>query len=258
LNKWLVAIAFSVLLLLPAMTQDAFAVLLSDLLAGENIVVGDKQFRNFRNFQTIANGPFARDANPAAVDVSPRFFAGEVGLEFSNPSFPTFSVGESSSQKSRFEFDVLVLDPNLRMSADTLQINGFFVDGPNSLFSIDEEVKDPLGNQLALQNIFVLGSGESKGPDRINFPPQSLISVNIVIDVIADTVPGSVARVNTFAVTFSQDEISVVTCGTGTTLNVITSECDPDVTQADLVSVKAQRDAILTTLFEFLRVFGVI
>ena len=47
-------------------------------------------------------------------------------------------------------------------------------------------------------------------------------------------------------------------CGLGTTLNVITNECEPDVTQADLDSVEAQRDAILTTLFEFLRVFGVI
>jgi len=47
-------------------------------------------------------------------------------------------------------------------------------------------------------------------------------------------------------------------CGLGTTPNVITNECEPDVTQADLDSVEAQRDAILTTLFEFLRVFGVI
>jgi len=55
------------------------------------------------------------------------------------------------------------------------------------------------------------------------------------------------------------------TCGFGTTPNVITSECDPDVTQAQhdaaltaVLDIEAQRDAILTTLFEFLRVFGVI
>jgi len=61
-------------------------------------------------------------------------------------------------------------------------------------------------------------------------------------------------------------------CGPGTTLNGITNECDPDVTQAlhdaalaaldaalaALAEAQAQRDAILTTLFEFLRVFGVI
>ncbi len=61
-------------------------------------------------------------------------------------------------------------------------------------------------------------------------------------------------------------------CGPGTTLNGITNECDPDVTQAQhdaalaaldaalaaLADAQAQRDAILTTLFEFLRVFGVI
>jgi len=61
-------------------------------------------------------------------------------------------------------------------------------------------------------------------------------------------------------------------CGLGTTPNVITNECDPDVTQAQLdiaeslrdaalaalAEAQAQRDAILATLFEFLRVFGVI
>jgi len=82
-------------------------------------------------------------------------------------------------------------------------------------------------------------------------------------------------------------------CGSGTTPNGITNECDPDVTQAQhdaalaaqaeaeslrdaalaaqaeaeslrdaalaaLAEAQAQRDAILTTLFEFLRVFGVI
>jgi len=54
-------------------------------------------------------------------------------------------------------------------------------------------------------------------------------------------------------------------CGPGTTPNVITSECDPDVTQAQhdqalaaVLDIEAQRDGILTTLFEFLRVFGVI
>jgi len=57
----------------------------------------------------------------------------------------------------------------------------------------------------------------------------------------------------------------VLDCGPGTTPNVITSECEPDVTQAQLdqalaavPAALAQRDAILTTLFEFLRVFGVI
>ena len=68
-------------------------------------------------------------------------------------------------------------------------------------------------------------------------------------------------------------------CGPGTTLNGITNQCDPDVTQsqhdaalatitdlqaqldaalAAVPAALAQRDAILTTLFEFLRVFGVI
>ena len=54
-------------------------------------------------------------------------------------------------------------------------------------------------------------------------------------------------------------------CGLGTTPNLITNECDPDVTQAQLDQALAavlnaldQRDAILTTLTEFLRVFGVI
>ena len=54
-------------------------------------------------------------------------------------------------------------------------------------------------------------------------------------------------------------------CGVGTTLNEGTNECEPDVTQAQhdaalaaVPNALAQRDAILTTLFEFLRVFGVI
>jgi len=52
-----------------------------------------------------------------------------------------------------------------------------------------------------------------------------------------------------------------ISCGPGTTLNVITNQCDPDVTQAQhdaLQAALAQGDAILATLFEFLRVFGLI
>ena len=64
----------------------------------------------------------------------------------------------------------------------------------------------------------------------------------------------------------------IFSCGLGTTPNLITNECEPDVTQAQhdaalallnaagaaVLDIEAQRDAILTTLFEFLRVFGVI
>jgi len=57
--------------------------------------------------------------------------------------------------------------------------------------------------------------------------------------------------------------IRTLSCGSGTTQ--VGNECDPDVTQAQhdaalaaVLDIEAQRDAILTTLFEFLRVFGVI
>jgi len=60
-----------------------------------------------------------------------------------------------------------------------------------------------------------------------------------------------------------EDLVHHIVCGPGTTKQGM--QCDPDITQAQhdaalaaITDLEAQRDAILTTLFEFLRVFGVI
>jgi len=213
LNKLLTLIAFSILLLVPAAAQDAFAVLLSDLLAGQSIVFGDKEFTNFRNFQSNAQGPNAVPADPTLINVVPKTSGGEVGLIFfsglNDPLQSTFLVGDFSGQGTTFEFDVLVQDPNFRISDNTLAITNFGLIGVVAKVSVEERVEDTLGNELAFKEAFLQLGGPNQQTDHKVFQPQSQVTVNIDVGLIGDTLATSgSARLSAFDVLFSQTDLT--------------------------------------------------
>jgi len=194
-------------------TQDAFAVLLSDLLAGQSIVFGDKEFTNFRNYLSNANGPNAVPADPTLIDVVPKTSGGEVGLIFfsspTDPALSTFMVGDFSGQGTTFDFDVLVLDPNFRISDNTLDITRFGLIGVNGKVIVEERVTDTLANQLAFKQAFIQLGGPNQNPDHKVFQPQSQISVNIDVGILGDTLAsGGSARLSDFDVLFSQIDLT--------------------------------------------------
>jgi len=157
------------------------------------------------------------------------------------------------------------------------EIFDFSIDG-NDLLALDSTRSSSSGDQvshydLSLLNppdftsifnspvvhpgLYHVGSGVD---DLVNFnnfllfsQREKIYQSSIVDDIICNSQLGT-QLINNQCVPI--DTIPQVECGPGTTQ--IGDLCDPDVTQADLDSVEAQRDAILATLFEFLRIFGVI
>jgi len=214
LNKWLPAIAFLVLLLVPVVAQDAFAAIhivdLTDLpIPNQNLIGGDTIIWTL-NVQFIT-GCTILPSDTFNVD----FFIGGGP----NDTLPCISV--------------------IYNTPGTAMITGFLWDGVNYI-----QISPALPVSIF---VFVppLSCGAQTFPNAQN---QCVPNLPII-------------------------------CGPGTTPNVITNECDPDVTQAQhdaaldaqaeaeslrdaalaaLAEAQAQRDAILATLFEFLRVFGVI
>jgi len=219
LKKLLALIAFSGLLLVPGGAQEAFGntVPLSDLLAGQSIVFGDKEFKNFRNLSQQTTGLNVSPADPALINVTPVIIQGEVGLQFSSGGITqsTFFAGHASGQGTFFEFDVLVLDPNLRISDNSLILSAHsLLGGPTSAITINESVEDPLGLDLAEKDVFAFNSGgNNKIVDHKVFPPQSQVVVSTNVILTGDIVTGSSAELLSFQVTFSQERINIAVGG---------------------------------------------
>ena len=216
----MMVITFAVLLGSIVTPLNAFAggaqVTLADLLAGQSIVFGDKEFKNFRNFLSNSNGPNASPVDPAFIEVNPISVSNEVGLEFSNVfkgSSSEMVVRGESDQTTVFEFDVVVQDPNLAIDDNTLEfgspisaIFGAGTIGTSSLL-IEENVKDALGNNLASKQVFADTIGNFQNPDHKTFPPQSGITVNVSI-VLAVASSNGQSLVDDIRITFSQTQIS--------------------------------------------------
>ncbi len=206
------------LVLVAGLGTPAFAggpqITLADLLAGQSIVFGDKEFKNFRNFLSNSNGANASPVDPAFIEVNPISVSNEVGLEFSNVfkgSSSEMIVRGESDQITVFEFDVVVLDPNLAINDNTLEfglgtIFGAGTIGTSSLL-IEENVKDALGNNLASKQVFTDTIGNFQNPDHKTFPPQSQITVNVNI-VLAVASSNGQSLVDDIRITFSQTQIS--------------------------------------------------
>ena len=103
----------SMALVSSASSALAAPVLLSDLLAGGEIVVGDKRFFNFRDFVSTAVGSDPITADPSRIEVDPIVAGVEFGLRFSSDmwhsSGPAGIFEPTGSQTTEFSYDVQVL-----------------------------------------------------------------------------------------------------------------------------------------------------
>jgi len=308
LDKWLVAIAFSVLLLVPVGAQNAFAGLLG--VADLDFTIDSAVFDSNTNTITIQativhHGGFT--VGPASIGflAFPSFNLSflpdsqsfqwvsctidEPGLfcEAPNSNFPDFastgvilnvfdgfSSGESftftatgslTGQANSISFFASLRDP----SGSTTDPDG----SDNLFFDVitsevcDNGVDDDLDGDVDCNdsdcsldpvcNTDICGDGIVEGTEQCDSlnPPLPTATCDINCQLIAPpfcgdglvNAPGEQCDSLNPPLPTATCDISCMTilfsCGPGTTPNVITNECEPDVTQSDLDSVEAQRDA---------------
>jgi hypothetical protein len=131
LRRWALLLAFAVLAL---GTQSARATLLSDLLNGDSLVVGDKIFFNFANFSSIG---FGGAIAPTASEISVVAAAGTpFGILFQSAKW---NVDAGESMDTLFSFDVAVLDPFQFMTAVSSGLTAFSTT-PNGEIHLDETI----------------------------------------------------------------------------------------------------------------------
>ena len=192
--------------------QTALAIPLSDLLAGQSIVVLDKTFTNFSNFNSGASGANASPIDPAFIDVSGTIVGGEIGLVFTDdPATPQLQIGAQSGQGTVFEYDVITAGPwihdNTLILGPGAAVASSIV-GSNSGILVQEQVTDLNNSQLAFKEVFmqfINGVQSMQLIDHKVFAPQPQIVVNVDIGLITDpNDPGGSAGMVSFTQTFSQ------------------------------------------------------
>lgn len=204
-HSWALLLSAALLLSLHA---SAAAVPLSDLLGGQSITVEDKEFFNFRNFQSNASGG-AVPVDPAQIDVTPAFFGDEIGLQFTdNPNMRQWSLqGANLGQGSVFDFDVMSNGPFI--VDNTLQFTPVLTGAPGpppTRAVVEEQVFGDLNqqNSLAFKQVLAEVAGPVNLMDHAVFGADQLISVNVDIGLITGNDPGSLSQIDDFTLTFSQ------------------------------------------------------
>ena len=191
------------------------------MLAGESIIIDDKEFKNFRNYVGINNGVVgAPSVNPINIEVLPVTNINGIGILVKPFTFPQpnlFSIGPSTNRQFSFDFDVMVLDPNFRITKNTAFLAASTLSGsgsPATAVSLTQDVIDPMANPLV--NAFIKFAPVGGTPffllDTL-FAPQTQVTVHVLIQMNTDTGALELASMSSAEMTFMQEEIQELTIG---------------------------------------------
>lgn len=188
-----------------AMTDSC---LLSELLAGDTITIDDKRFENFTAFSSTAVNSSSVAPLNSGVPVQPdniRVFSqadelgalgvpGEVGLAFNfgigNPSQIILLDG-AQTMAIHWEYDVVVLDPSLRIVDNTLLFPSGIHDGAAIANLVDTgegtlQVIEQLPD-LKIRKIIAADDNASRIEDHRDFAPVSML--HVVTDITGNGGP---------------------------------------------------------------------
>jgi hypothetical protein len=173
---------------------DAKEFTLQELLDGASIVIDDKEFSKFRNFDSTGIGG-ARPVEPQRVTVIPTQDSFGTGLLFVSDAFKS-DLGQG--QSTSFAYDVRTLSGADLITDNTLALVRFsLVDLVSANITIIEGVSDEFGQVLGEKSVSV-GDLIQDPFDSLVFPPQNhlVIKQSILLN--------SAATVEEFRQDFSQ------------------------------------------------------
>ena len=190
--------------------ENGDSYMLSELLGPApvvpEIVIGNKRFFNFDNFNALGDNPV--DADDIFVSVHPDPPDGEVGLLFQSAAF---SVTNGESQTTLFDFDVQMIGPGL-LTDNTLEFTGAAT-GTGASVIINEFVTGADDNALVSKHVSAFSGAPPILLDHQDFPlPGELlihVSKEILLTSGSETGAPSVAQISDFSQTFSMSMYEV-------------------------------------------------
>ncbi len=197
----LVALFVVVLGLAPRARADNLptTLTLADLLAGQSIIVGDKEFYDFHGFSSVVTGN-ATAVNPADVTVEPYISGGEYGVRFSTkPTGTQFFASAGSSQDTSLEFWVRALAPGWYISGSSMTLDATATPDSRAMIVEVARTSEIGGSQLA--GMLVLTSDGLT--DHVDFS-QYVKQVHVQKDIAVDGRNTGSAQVNAFTQSFEQ------------------------------------------------------
>lgn len=179
---------------------------MTELLAGGSLTIDDKQFANFREYDSSVSGPGPINLGmPIAADdirvysqadeLGTLGVASEIGLAFNigigNPTQLALLDG-GQSMSMHWEYDVIVLSPNLAIVDNTLLFPAGIHNGASianladlsdgASLQIAEEVLDPAtGQGIVRKSIAAAASASTPISDHRDFAPMT--SLHVVTDI---------------------------------------------------------------------------
>lgn len=163
---------------------------LQDLLDGSAIVIGDKEFGGFRDFESEATGG-ADPVEPARVVVLPTLDAAGPGLRFVGNFFgerSVFHADVGQAQTTSFQYEVRTLSGEDLIIDETLALGRFvlldLVGGRP--IQMTETVRDELDQLLGEKFVFVSAFAQVL-TDALAFAPQDRLVITTKIGLSGGT-----------------------------------------------------------------------